>query len=128
MNKKRYLKYFLFYIFTIISSIVAVILVLKFYPSESKVITETINKSIISENGIEEAITGVYDSVVTVQSYSNDNLIGTGSGFVYKKDDKVGYILTNNHVIENGNSYEVILQNGEVVKREKLSRDTYKKY
>ena len=125
MNKKRYLKYFLFYIFTIISSIVAVILVLKFYPSESKVITETINKSIISENGIEEAITGVYDSVVTVQSYSNDNLIGTGSGFVYKKDDKVGYILTNNHVIENGNSYEVILQNGEVVNAKLLGSDKY---
>lgn len=125
MNKKRVLKYFLFYVFTIISSIVAVILVMKFYPAESKVITETINKSIISENGIEDAISGVYDAVVTVESYSNGALIGTGSGFVYKKDEKVGYILTNNHVIKSGNSFDVILQNGESVEAKLLGSDEY---
>ena len=124
MNKRRILKYFLFYVFTIVSSIVAVILYLKYYPIKSKVITETVNKTMVSEQGIEEAIGGVYDAVVTVQSYSNGQLIGTGSGFVYKKEDK-GYLLTNNHVIDGASSYKVLLQNGEEVDAKLLGCDEY---
>ena len=108
MNKRNVLKYFLFYVFTIFSSIVAVILYIKFYPIESKVITESVNKTIVNETGIEESINSVYDAVVTVNSYIDDQKRGTGSGFIYKKDDK-GYVITNNHVIEECNNYEVIL-------------------
>ena len=125
MNKRKMLGYFLFYVFTVISSIAAVILYIKYYPTESKVIKETINKTMVSETGIEEAIGGVYDAVVTVQSYSSNQLIGTGSGFVYKTDDKVGYILTNNHVIDKANSYKVLLQNGEEVEANLLGCDEY---
>ena len=124
MNKRRLLKYFLFYVFTIISSIVAVILYLKYYPIKSKVITETVNKTMVSEEGIEEAIGGVYDAVVTVQSYSGGQLIGTGSGFIYKKEDK-GYILTNNHVIDSASSYKVLLQTGDEVDAKLLGSDEY---
>lgn len=124
MNKRKMLKYFLFYVFTIISSIAAVILYLKYYPIESKVITETVNKTMVSEAGIEDAIGGVYDAVVTVQSYYNDQLVGTGSGFIYKKEDK-GYILTNNHVIDSANSYKVLLQTGEEVDAKLLGADEY---
>lgn len=35
---------------------------------------------------------------------------GTGSGFIIRKD---GYILTNNHVVDNANRIDVRLQNGE---------------
>ena len=64
MDKKKILKYFLFYIFTIFSSVLAVILYIKFYPIESKVITESINKTIVNETGIEDSIKNVYDAVV----------------------------------------------------------------
>ena len=124
MDKKKILVYFLFYIFTIFSSIVAVILYIKFYPIESKVITESVNKTIVNETGIEESINSVYDAVVTVNSYFNDQMIGSGSGFIYKQDDK-GYILTNNHVIDNSNNYEIILSSGETVKAELLGKDAY---
>ena len=123
-KKREILKYFLFYVFTIFSSIVAVILYIKFYPIESKVITESVNKTIVNETGIEESIKNVYDAVVTVNSYFNDQKIGSGSGFIYKQDDK-GYILTNNHVIDNSNRYEVILSNGETVNAELLGKDEY---
>ena len=125
MKKRKFLKYILFYLFTIISSVLAVILYIKYYPIKSKVITETINKTMVSEEGIEEATTGVYDAVVTVQSYYNDDLTGTGSGFVYKKDDKNGYILTNNHVISSANNYKVLLQNGKEVDAKLLGADEY---
>ena len=125
MDKKKVLKYFLFYVFTIISSIASVILYLKYYPVESKVITETINKTMVSEEGIDDAISGVYDAVVTVQSYYNDQLVGTGSGFIYKKDNKNGYILTNNHVIDSATDYKILLQNGEEVGANLLGADEY---
>ena len=124
MNKKKILFYFLFFVLNITCSIIAVILYIKYYPIESKVITETVNKTVVSEQGIEDAINNVYDSVVTVNSYYNDELAGTGSGFIYKSDDK-GYILTNNHVIEDANSYTVILSTGEVVQANLLGRDAY---
>ena len=62
-KKKTILIYFLFYVFTIISAIVAVVLYLKYFPTESKVITETVNKTMVSEQGIEEAISGVFNVI-----------------------------------------------------------------
>ena len=40
---------------------------------------------------------------------------GTGSGFIFKKEGDVGYVLTNNHVIEGASSIEVTLYDGEKV-------------
>ncbi len=124
MNKKKLFPYFIFYVVTVCSSILAVILYIKYYPIESKVINENINKTIVTEKGIEDAIGNVYDAVVTVNSYYGDTKIGTGSGFIYKSEDK-GYILTNNHVIEDANSYTAILSTGEVVQANLLGRDAY---
>ena len=125
MDKSKILKYFLFYIFTIFSSVLAVILYIKFYPIESKVITESINKTIVNETGIEESIKNVYDAVVTVTSYIDDTKVGTGSGFIYKKDDNKGYVLTNCHVIDDSNRFEIILSNGETVEAKLLGKDEY---
>ena len=125
MDKRKILKYFLFYIFTIFSSVLAVILYIKFYPIESKVITESINKTIVNETGIEESIKNVYDAVVTVTSYIDDTKVGTGSGFIYKKDDNKGYVLTNCHVIDDSNRFEIILSNGETVEAKLLGKDEY---
>ena len=125
-NKKReLLKYFLFYVFTIVSSIVAVMLYINYFPMKSKVIYETVNKTMVSEEGIEKAITGVYDAVVTVHSYVDEDIAGTGSGFVYKTDDKYGYLITNNHVVSNCNNYKVLLQNGNEVEAKLLGADVY---
>lgn len=124
MNKKKIFVFFIFYVFTIISAIVAVILYVKYFPIESKVITENINKTVVTEKGIEDAIGNVYDAVVTVNSFYGENKIGTGSGFIYKNEDN-GYILTNNHVIEDGNNYTVILSTGEEVSASLLGRDAY---
>lgn len=124
MNKRKIFPLFVFYVFTIASSIFAVILYIKYFPIESKVITENINKTVVTEKGIEEAINNVYDAVVTVNSYYGDTKIGTGSGFIYKSEDK-GYILTNNHVIEEANKYTVILSTGEVVEANLLGKDAY---
>lgn len=126
-DRAKLLKYFLAYVFTITSSIIAVILYLMYFPVESKVITEkkTINQTKLSETAIEESIKNVYDSVVTIESYRNNQNIGSGTGFIYKTDSKSGYILTNHHVIEGADKVEVILTNNEVVEVEVLGSDSY---
>lgn len=126
-DRRRLFKYFLAYIFTIFSAVAAVIIYLKYFPAASKVITEnkTINETKISETAIEEAIENTYDAVVTVESYKNNQNIGSGSGFVYKTDDSKGYILTNHHVIENSDKIEVILSDNETVEVTLLGSDEY---
>lgn len=126
MNRRRYFKFFIFYIFTIISSIIAVMLYLYYFPT-SKVITQnkTINETKLLEEGIETSIESIYDSVVTVESYSNNQKIGSGTGFIYKDDNKQGYILTNHHVIDGADKIQVILNNKETVDVRLLGSDEY---
>ncbi|MBO5183011.1 MAG: trypsin-like peptidase domain-containing protein [Bacilli bacterium] len=126
-DRKTIFKYFIFYVFTIFSSILAVIIYLEYFPVSSKVITEekTINETKLSETAIEDAIENVYDSVVTVESYKNNQNIGSGSGFIYKEDKDKGYILTNHHVINLADKIEVILTNNEVVEVKLLGSDEY---
>lgn len=46
--------------------------------------------------------------------------VGSGSGFVFSSD---GYIVTNNHVVDGGSSYEVVLANGERRRAELIGTD-----
>lgn len=46
--------------------------------------------------------------------------IGTGSGFVYSTD---GYIVTNNHVVDGGNTFEVVFSDGERREAELVGAD-----
>jgi 2-alkenal reductase len=46
--------------------------------------------------------------------------VGSGSGFVFSSD---GHIVTNNHVIDNGRSFEVVFANGERRRAELIGQD-----
>ena len=83
------------------------------------------NVNITSNDSISESIDKVYDSVVVVNNYRNGRLTGYGSGFVYKKDDKYGYIMTNNHVVEDATEILITLSNGGEVEGEVLGTDSY---
>lgn len=126
-SKSKALKYFLAYIFVLVSSVTTVILYLKYFPVNSKVITEskTINQTKLTEEAIEDTINNVYDAVVTVESYSSGQAIGSGTGFVYKVDNDKAYILTNHHVINGASNVDVILSNNEVVGVKLLGSDEY---
>lgn len=100
-------------------------LVITTVPSVSKSIVENVSKVELTENSIALAVEKAYDSVVTVVSYKNNQKISTGSGFVYKKDDKVGYVMTNNHVIDGADSVEVVLSDNQTVDAKVLGGETY---
>ena len=88
-------------------------------------ITKTIKDVTVTENGIADAVEKVYDAVVTVETYQKNSLYSTGTGFVYKNENGKGYILTNNHVIENGTSVKVVFTNGTTVDAKILGGDKY---
>ena len=44
-----------------------------------------------------------------VRSYKNDEEQSTGTGFIYKKDEKYGYVITNQHVVSGSDKVELVL-------------------
>ena len=87
--------------------------------------TKTIKDVTITDTGIADAVEKVYDSVVTVKNYVRNQLYSTGSGFVFKIDNKYGYILTNYHGISGGNEVSVVFTNN---KDEKVTIVGYDEY
>ena len=79
----------------------------------------------VDETGVSTAVGKIYDATVTLQNYSNDKLISSGSGFVYKKDDKYGYILTNHHVIDSSDKVIITFSNDDQVEGKVLGSDEY---
>ena len=77
-------------------------------------VVKTITTSELVENSISSSVDKVYGSTVIVVSYKDGKQISTGTGFVYKKDAKKAYIMTNNHVIDDADSVEVEFNNDNV--------------
>ncbi len=89
------------------------------------VIETTKREVTVTDTGISEAVEKVYDSVVVVESYVKNQLYATGTGFVYKVDGDKGFILTNNHVIENADEIKVVFTNNEREKVDLVGNDSY---
>ena len=80
---------------------------------------------VVENGGISQSVNKAYDSVVMVKSYANDKYDGSGSGFVYKKDSKYGYVMTNQHVVEGSNKARIKLTSGQEVDGTILGGDKY---
>lgn len=72
----------------------------------------------VTDLGIADAVEKVYDAVVVVSTYKDNTLYSTGTGFVFKKENKKGYIITNNHVIDGGSKVTVTFTDGRVIETE----------
>lgn len=80
----------------------------------------------VTDRGISDAVSKLYDASVIVEvGTSEDKLSGWGSGFVYKTDDKYGYIFTNHHVVDGAKSIKIILSNETEVTGELVGSDEY---
>ncbi len=119
------------YITTIILSffigIIGTLAVVKYTPQSKQTTADTPTQTVnITEtNTIKNSIDKIYDAVILVQTYKNNNEISSGTGFVYKKDEKNGYIITNHHVIDGGNKFIVTLTSGEETEATLLGSDEY---
>ena len=72
-----------------------------------KQVVKNITTSELVETSISSSVDKVYGSTVIIFASKKGQQISTGTGFVYKKDDKNAYIMTNNHVIDGADSVEV---------------------
>ena len=86
----------------------------------------TISETKVTEEAMEDAIEKVYDSVLCIEVLNQDgSVISTGTGFVYGKDDKYGYVLTNAHVVSGATNIQGMLSNNSTTTLTLLGSDTY---
>ena len=111
---------------------VVMLSLLKFTPLLNEILggssntTITKNKTQVYEKGsLAASVEKVYDAVVLVQTYKSNQLSGSGTGFVYKTDNNYGYLLTNNHVVDEAEKVTVMFSNDEEVEVSVLGKDAY---
>ena len=80
---------------------------------------------IVEDGNLSAAVEKVYNSSVMVKTNSKNKLVGSGSGFVYKVDDKYNYIITNHHVIKSGDGFKVVNYKDEELDAKLLGSDEY---
>ena len=125
LNKKTTTKIINYFIVFFVGCL-AMYAVVYFFPTS---ITESITKLekdvTVTDSGIADAVEKVYDAVVIVATYKNDTAVASGTGFVYKQDGDTYYILTNYHVIEDGNNVKVTFTDGTQLDTVIVGHDEY---
>lgn len=93
-----------------------------------KVITKDriVSNNTVTEEAMEDAIESIFDAVLCIEVINDSgDVLSTGTGFVYDKDDKYGYVLTNAHVVKSGSNIQATLSNNNVITLTILGTDTY---
>lgn len=124
---KKSLKYFLIIFVTLTIGIGGTVYGLHYFGYlDAKTVEKNVtNISLTESDTIKSAIDKVYDSVVYIETYENNVLASSGSGFVYKIDDDYGYVLTNYHVIDSADKIQVTNIDGETVTATVLGSDEF---
>jgi S1-C subfamily serine protease len=78
-------------------------------------------------NALSSEVAGLQDALIHLYQQVNPSVVyivvsssSSGSGFVYSKD---GYIVTNNHVVAAGNSYEIVFASGDRMQAKLIGAD-----
>jgi len=125
-EKRNDSKKIIVYIVTFLVGCLAMYAVIYFCPI---VVTRNITKLekdvTVNENGIADAVEKIYDAVVVVSTYADEKYVASGTGFIYKEESGNYYILTNHHVIEDGNKATITFTDGSVVETKIVGSDQY---
>jgi 2-alkenal reductase len=73
-----------------------------------------------ADSDLEQSLMNVYQIANPAVVYIIVPPLGSGSGFVYSEE---GYIVTNNHVVTDGTSFEIVFANGERRRAELVGAD-----
>lgn len=102
---------------------VLVYVVYHFDGSKQSVPVNKISYQVNVDSAINQAIKKASPTVVGVVRFKNNRETGTGSGVIYKFENKRAFIITNHHVIKEANKIEVAFQDEERVKAELVGDD-----
>lgn len=122
-KKTRIIVYTIFGLF--LGVFLAYGIIYKFPAIFQETITKIEKDVTVTDKGIADAVEKVYDSVIIVSTFKGNALYSSGSGFIYKIDNKTSYIITNHHVIADGDNFKVTYTDGEEVEAECLGGDQY---
>jgi len=100
-------------------------IIYKFPAIFQETITKIEKDVTVTDEGIADAVEKVYDSVIIVSTYKGDKQYSSGSGFVYKIDNNNAYVITNHHVIADGDNFKITYTDGDVVNATLLGGDQY---
>lgn len=129
MKKESNFKTMFLVIFSFIVGCLVILIILKWTPILDDVFktnTEVINKSqIYDKSSLSTSIEKVYDAVMVVNGYQSGQLASTGTAFVYEKDNKYAYLLTNQHVVQDMNTIKLVNTDNETIDAKVLGGDTY---
>lgn len=92
----------------------------------SNIITPTHNSVTLTESdSISAGVESVYDAVVVVEGFKQEQLVSTGTGFIYKESNGTSYIMTNHHVISGVEKVKVILSDNTEIDAEIKGSEAY---
>ena len=125
-NKNNWSKKIISYIVVFFLFFIIMYAIIYFFPvTLTESVTREERNVTINDTGIAEAVAKVYDAVVVVSTYSDDTYVASGTGFVFRHDGDTYYLLTNYHVIEDGNHVTVTFTDGSIVETEIIGFDEY---
>ena len=100
--------------------------VMYFFPNTVvKTVVEEKKTVNVVDEGISEGINNVYNAVVVIETYKNNKVASTGSGFAFKEVNNETYVMTNNHVISGGTKIVLTLPNDEEVEATVVGSDSF---
>ena len=123
-------------LFSFVMGGLIMVLILKYTPifdnsttpiteKKGKNVMTTVENVVYEKTSLAAAVDNIYDAVVMVKSFKGDEEYSTGTGFVYKTDNKFGYLITNHHVVSGCNSVKLVLSTDEEVEAKILGGDEY---
>lgn len=80
---------------------------------------------VVEKSSIATAVEKTSPAVVMVDGFKNGEEASTGTGFVYKTDDKYGYVMTNQHVVADCDEIKLIMSDDSEVEAKVLGGDEY---
>lgn len=86
---------------------------------------QTLEPQITTDISLKSAIDKIEKSVFYLESYYYNSKEKTGTAFVYKKDNRYGYLVTNEHVIGDANRIKLTSPNDEEIEATLLGKDLY---
>ena len=132
MKKKENIKTIFLIVFSFVMGGIIMFALLKWTPLVSEVLGtsgETMvtrnDTQVYEKNSLAAAVDKIYNAVAMVSAYQEDTLTSTGSAFVYKTDNKYGYLLTNYHVVDGADKVVLTMSDDTETEATVLGGDEY---
>lgn len=92
----------------------------------TQIVQNVVEREVVTQEEARiEAINKVSPAIVGVVNFIRNTTQGEGSGIIYKTEGNDAYIVTNQHVVDNGDYFEVVFSNGERAEATLVGSDIY---